>query len=169
MWQTKSNYVRPNMTIEGAHTKGTEVGSMVFSVDGRTVMTRGGDDTVKCKLQLIVERVSSLSGYNSTVWDLRAFKKPLVTRSNLATLYPTTNAIFSPNDRYVLTGAGATQKGGKGRLMFLEKDTLESVKELEVDTTPVKVLWHSKINQVKLLRDDTTIMLLFTVYATSRS
>ncbi|KAI0085637.1 WD40-repeat-containing domain protein [Irpex rosettiformis] len=129
MWQTKSNFVRPNMTIEGAHTKGTEVGSMVFSVDGRTVMTRGGDDTVK-------------------LWDLRAFKKPLVTRSGLATLYPTTNAIFSPNDRYILTGAGATSKGSKGRLMFLEKKTLESVKELEVDTTPVKVLWHSKINQI---------------------
>ena len=37
------------MTIEGAHTKGTETGSMVFSVDGRTVLTRGGDDTVKRK------------------------------------------------------------------------------------------------------------------------
>lgn len=47
MWQTKSNFVRPNMTIEGAHAKNTETGSMVFSVDGRTVMTRGGDDTVK--------------------------------------------------------------------------------------------------------------------------
>ena len=35
------------MTIEGAHTKGTEVGSLVFSVDGRTILTRGGDDTVK--------------------------------------------------------------------------------------------------------------------------
>ena len=47
MWQANSNFVRPNMTIEGAHTKGTEPGSLVFSVDGRTVLTRGGDDTVK--------------------------------------------------------------------------------------------------------------------------
>ncbi len=47
MWQANSNFVRPNMTIEGAHTKGTETGSVVFSVDGRTVLTRGGDDTVK--------------------------------------------------------------------------------------------------------------------------
>lgn len=47
MWQAKSNFARPNMTIEGAHTKGTETGSVVFSVDGRTVLTRGGDDTVK--------------------------------------------------------------------------------------------------------------------------
>jgi WD repeat-containing protein 70 len=47
MWQTKSNFVRPNLTVEGAHTPGTETGSLVFSVDGRTVLTRGGDDTVK--------------------------------------------------------------------------------------------------------------------------
>lgn len=47
MWQTKSNFVRPSLSIESAHTKGTETGSVVFSVDGRTVLTRGGDDTVK--------------------------------------------------------------------------------------------------------------------------
>ena len=85
------------------------------------------------------------------VWDLRSFKKPLATHSSLTTLYSTTNAIFSPDDKYVLTGAGATSKGGKGRLMFLEKGTLETVKELHVDTTPVRVLWHSKINQVSIV------------------
>lgn len=47
MWQANSNLVRPSMTIEGAHAKGAETASMVFSVDGRTVLTRGGDDTVK--------------------------------------------------------------------------------------------------------------------------
>ena len=37
------------MTIEGAHAKGSETGSVVFSVDGTTVLTRSGDDTVKRK------------------------------------------------------------------------------------------------------------------------
>ncbi|KAF4572697.1 hypothetical protein EYR40_004224 [Pleurotus pulmonarius] len=129
MWQANSNFVRPNMTIEGAHTKGTETGSVVFSVDGRTVLTRGGDDTVK-------------------IWDLRAFKKPLAVQSDVGTLYPNTNAMFSPDDKYVITGAAATTKGGKGRLLFLEKDTLDVVKTLDVDSTPVKVFWHSKINQI---------------------
>lgn len=48
MWQTSSNFVRPSMTVENAHVKGTETGSIVFSVDKQTVLTRGGDDTVKC-------------------------------------------------------------------------------------------------------------------------
>jgi WD repeat-containing protein 70 len=82
------------------------------------------------------------------VWDLRSFKKPLVTRTGLSTLYPTTNAIFSPNDKYVVTSQGAETKGGKGRIMILNKTDLEVVKQLEVDSTPVKVIWHSKINQV---------------------
>ena len=34
----------------------------------------------------------------------------------------------------------------------MRKDNLETVKDLEVDTTPVKVYWHSKINQVRELR-----------------
>ena len=49
MWQTTSNFMRCNMTIENTHTKGTETGSLVFSVDKQTVLTRGGDDTVKCE------------------------------------------------------------------------------------------------------------------------
>ncbi|KAG6845665.1 hypothetical protein H0H87_005872 [Tephrocybe sp. NHM501043] len=117
------------MSIEGAHGKGTETGSMTFSVDGRTVLTRGGDDTVK-------------------LWDLRAFKKPLASRSELTTLYPNTNAMFSPDDKYIITGSGASSKGGRGKLMFLEKNSLDVVKTLEVDSTPVKVFWHSKINQI---------------------
>lgn len=47
LWKTNSNLVRPDQTIEGAHGKGTETGSLTFSVDGTTLLTRGGDDTVK--------------------------------------------------------------------------------------------------------------------------
>ncbi|KIY63670.1 transcription factor [Cylindrobasidium torrendii FP15055 ss-10] len=129
MWQTTSNFVRPNMTIEGAHVKGNETGSIVFSVDGRTVLTRSSDETVK-------------------LWDLRAFKKPLATKSGLGTPYPNANALFSPDDKFVVTSDGATTRGSKGRIVFLRKETLEVVKAIECDATPVKVFWHSKINQI---------------------
>ena len=82
------------------------------------------------------------------MWDLRSFRKPLAVRNNITTLYPTTNAVFSPNERYIVTGLGASSKGGKGKLLFLRRDDLEIAKELEMDSTPVKVVWHPKINQV---------------------
>ncbi|KAI0314992.1 WD40-repeat-containing domain protein [Amylostereum chailletii] len=129
IWKTSSNFVRPDMTIEGAHAKGTETGSVVFSVDGTTLLTRGGDDTVK-------------------LWDVRKFKKPIATRSNILTLYPTTNAIFSPDNKYVVTGAGAAVKGEKGRLLFMRKEDLEVERELETEATPVVVRWHPKLNQI---------------------
>jgi WD40 repeat protein len=47
LWKTNSNFVRPDLAVQGAHVKGTEIGSLVFSVDGNTVLTRGGDHTVK--------------------------------------------------------------------------------------------------------------------------
>ncbi|KAI0038900.1 transcription factor [Auriscalpium vulgare] len=129
LWKTNSNFVRPDMTVQAAHTKGTETGSLVFSVDGHTILTRGGDNTVK-------------------LWDLRAFKKPLAERVGALTLYPTTNAIFSPDNKYIVTGVGASGKGEKGSLLFLRRDDLEVEKQLEVDSTPVVVQWHPKINQL---------------------
>ena len=82
------------------------------------------------------------------VWDLRSFKKPVSAKTEMTTLYPQTNAIFSPDDKYVVTGVGTSARGGPGKLLFMNKDSLEVVKELVVDSSPVKVVWHSKINQV---------------------
>jgi hypothetical protein len=146
MWYANSNFVRPNMSVEGAHAKGTETGSVVFSVDGRSVVTRGGDDTVK---RMYFEVSLRYSDAFQVVWDLRSFKKPLAVQENVATLYPDTNAVFSPDEKYVLTGAGATAKGKHGRLLILERRGLEVVKELEMETTPVRVVWHPKINQAR--------------------
>jgi len=132
------------MTIQEAHVKGTETGSLTFSVDGNTILTRGGDHTVKRTLHV---RCPALLLTTSLVWDIRSFKRPVAVRSDVLTMYPSTNAIFSPDNKHVVTGAGS-EMGGHGALLFLSRQNLEVVKQLDVGATPVVVQWHPKINQV---------------------
>ena len=49
----------------------------------------------------------------------------------------------------MLTSSGAATKGAKGKLMFLRRADLEPVEEIEMESSPVKVIWHPKINQVR--------------------
>lgn len=85
----------------------------------------------------------------SLVWDIRSFKRPVAVRPGVPTLYPSTNAIFSPDNKHIVTGSGGSEKGGHGALLFLDRQNLEVVKELDVGATPVVVQWHPKINQVR--------------------
>lgn len=155
LWKTNSNFVRPDMTIQEAHAKGTETGSLTFSVDGNTILTRGGDHTVKRTLDV---RCSDLLLTTSLVWDIRSFKRPVAVRSDVRALYPSTNAIFSPDNKHVVTGAGGSEMGGHGALLFLNRQNLEVVKQLDVGATPVVVQWHPKINQVSYDLTATTIL-----------
>lgn len=83
------------------------------------------------------------------VWDIRSIKRAVATRSEVPALYPSTNAIFSPDNKYVVTGAGGTEKGGYGELLFMSRENLDVVNQLDVGATPVVVQWHPKINQVR--------------------
>jgi hypothetical protein len=83
------------------------------------------------------------------VWDIRSFKRPVAERPGIPTLYPSTNAIFSPDNKHIVTGSGQSDKEGHGSLLFLARQDLEVVKELDVGATPVVVQWHPKINQVR--------------------
>lgn len=54
IWDTKGAQLRPAIAIADAHQKGTETSCLLFSRDDKTLVSRGGDDTVKCKLFLIL-------------------------------------------------------------------------------------------------------------------
>lgn len=85
----------------------------------------------------------------SLVWDIRSFKQPVAKRSGVPTLYPSTNAIFSPDNKHIVTGSGGSDKGGHGSLLFLGRQDLKEMEVLDVGATPVVVQWHPKINQVR--------------------
>lgn len=133
MWGTNSNFARPTATIEGAHPHGSGASGLVWSADGRTLATRGGegDDTVK-------------------LWDARNFKQSLAAVSDLPNLYPETNLIFSPDERSLLTGS-AGEKGGQ--IQVLNRSDLSVRERISVGQSSkpgsvLRVLWHPKINQL---------------------
>ncbi|KAG8731417.1 hypothetical protein FRC11_004220 [Ceratobasidium sp. 423] len=156
IWNTSSNFVRPSLSIEGAHVKDTETGSVTFALDGHTILTRGGDDTVK-------------------LWDTRSFKKPVTTATDVPTLYPGTSAIFSPDEKYIVTGAAAVPGRQPGRLLFMRRDGASGENGLKParsvvlgeKVSAVKVVWHSKINQVLASLSDGSVRVLYSPNAST--
>lgn len=74
---------------------------------------------------------------------------------------PETNVIFSPDEKYILTGTAGPMAGivagkevdvrGKpgGRIVVLERDTLSVVREYTVSTgSVIRLAWPSRINQI---------------------
>lgn len=154
LWNTNSNFVRPNHTIENAHAKNTETSSLVFSRDGRTLLSRGGDDSVK-------------------IWDVRSFKKPLAEKFDLPNANPETDVIFSLDEQNILTGTTAVprksltskktasfteddfENGGLqdrvgGSVEILSRLDLSPVKTLPVSNghSSIRLNLHPKINQL---------------------
>jgi WD40 repeat protein len=127
MWSGEGPFHRPTGEIRDAHQKDTWTGGLDISADGRLVITRGGDDTIK-------------------LWDTRKFKSPIRTVSHPSTSsqFPTTNIQFSHNGTSVITGSET------GHLHILNAATLRP--ELVTPVTPgvplVTVNWHPKLNQI---------------------
>ncbi|RAK75496.1 26S protease regulatory subunit 4 [Aspergillus fijiensis CBS 313.89] len=126
MWGGDGPFTRPSGEVRDAHTKDTWTSGVDISSDGRLVVTKGGDDTIK-------------------LWDTRKFKKPITTVSHpSSTRFSTSNIIFSPSSANVLTGSET------GHLHILNPATLRP--ELVTPITPgspvITVLWHEKMNQI---------------------
>ncbi|KAL8700858.1 MAG: hypothetical protein Q9201_005228 [Fulgogasparrea decipioides] len=127
MWSGDGPYTRPSAEIRDAHQRDTWTGGLDISPNGRTIVTRGGDDTIK-------------------LWDTRKFKSPISTVSHPSTTsqYPTTGIKFSPTSASIITGSAT------GSLYILNPATLKS--ELTTPVTPnfpiISLLWHPKLNQI---------------------
>ncbi|KAL4874747.1 WD40-repeat-containing domain protein [Aspergillus karnatakaensis] len=127
MWSGNGPYTRPSAEVREAHTRDTWTSGIDISSDGRLVITKGGDDTIK-------------------LWDTRKFKSPIttVTHPSSSSRFPTSNIIFSPTSANVVTGSET------GHLHILNPATLKP--ELVTPVTPgsplITVQWHEKLNQI---------------------
>ena len=127
MWDGDGPFTRPAAEIREAHTRDTWTGGIDISADGRTVVTRGGDDMIK-------------------LWDTRKFKQPISKTEHKSTSdqYPNSDIRFSPNSSSIITGSA------DGQLHILNPATLkpELVTLVTGGSTLSTVLWHEKLNQI---------------------
>lgn len=127
MWAGEGPYIRPTGEIREAHTPDTWTSGIDISSDGRLVITRGGDNTIK-------------------LFDTRKFKGPVNTVSHPSTSaqYPTSNIIFAPNSFAVLTGSPT------GHLHILNPATLrpEFITPITPSSPVITLGWHSTLNQI---------------------
>ncbi|XP_068106734.1 WD repeat-containing protein 70 isoform X3 [Hyperolius riggenbachi] len=113
-----------------AHVPSTDTSCITFSYGGTILATRGGDDTLK-------------------TWDIRNFKKPIHTTSNLPSYFPMTDCCFSPDDKLLITGTSVKKGEGSGKLLFFDLVDFKKVYEIPVtDASVVRCLWHPKLNQI---------------------
>ncbi|KAI9095137.1 WD40-repeat-containing domain protein [Phlyctochytrium arcticum] len=143
LWNAKGPFLRPTHTIENAHMSGAGITCATFSIANNLIATRAMDDTLK-------------------IWDVRKFTKPVAVQSNLENFFEETNVIFSPNDRYILTGTSVKKDQGAGKLHIFERDTLKPVQEIDVTTSSVvRVQWHGRINQILMGTGDGSVQVLY--------
>ncbi|KAH9523438.1 WD repeat-containing protein 70 [Bulinus truncatus] len=131
LWDyNKHSYVNVAMQNKTAHMNGSDITCLRFSYDGTVLASRGGDDTLK-------------------LWDLRNFQKPLRVANNLHNRFPMTDCVFSPDDKLIVTGVSLQKNQTDGKIVFLDRESLNLVKEMHVsDSSTVRVLWHPKLNQM---------------------
>lgn len=127
MWGGEGPFTRPAAEIREAHKRDTWTGGIAISADGRTVVSRGGDDFIK-------------------LWDTRKFKQPVSTVQHQSTSdqHSNTNICFSPDSSYIITGSIT------GDLHILNPATLKP--NLITPVTPgsplTTVSWHQSLNQI---------------------
>jgi WD40 repeat protein len=127
MYGGNGPFSRPAGEVREAHKPQAWTSGLDISSDGRMVVTRGGDDTIK-------------------LWDTRKFTKPLVTVAHPSTSdhYPTSNIRYTPNSTSIVTGSAT------GDLHILNPGNLrpELVTPITPGSTLITVDWHPKINQI---------------------
>lgn len=97
IWDVRKSLVAPVSLLRKAH-EPVECTSVSYSHIGHNLVSRSCDDSLK-------------------LWDLRQLKNSLFEVKDLDTRYDTTDAIFSPNDKIVVTASSAP----KGNLKFTLK------------------------------------------------
>lgn len=145
MWSGNGPFTRPAAEIRDAHIRDAWTSGLDISADGRLVVTRGGDDTIKSTFEEL-RIVFDIANAYILAWDTRKFKSPVATVAHTSTSsqHPTSSIRFSPNSSYIITGSES------GQLHILNPATLrpEHITMITPGSPLITAHWHDKINQI---------------------
>ncbi|KAI8896988.1 WD40-repeat-containing domain protein [Globomyces pollinis-pini] len=129
VWNSTTTTSIPLLTIDKAHMAGNPITCVQYSLNGHHIFSRSLDDTLK-------------------LWDLRNSKKSIGEANNVVSFHEEANAIYSPNERYILCGTSVKKDAGPGKVLVFDSKTLEKVVEFETATSCIRLLWPKKMNQI---------------------
>lgn len=142
-WSAEGPFNRALARLDDAHVPQTDISSIQIARDNVTFATRGVDNTLK-------------------LWDLRKFKEPLKSFTQLPNKYPETDIVFSPDEGLLVTGTSVSKHDAVGCLVFLDKQKMEIVKKIAISpASVVSILWHPQLNQIICGCSDGSIKILF--------
>ncbi len=126
LWTTDGPYHRPmGGTVLDAHKPGTETTGIAFSPDGYSFASRG---------------------YNCVkLWDMRTLKTHIAIQEDLPTTHTETNILYTPNNQHIFT---PTATSTAAHIAILSAKTGSRTDSIPFKSPVVRVLFHSKINQV---------------------
>jgi len=93
---------------------------------------------------------------------LRNLKQPVNVKDDLPNFFAQTDCLFSPDERFIVTGTSIKKDTGSGLLVFYDKTTFAKVKQLGISKgSVIRILWHRELNQLILGSSDAKIHVLF--------
>ncbi|KAJ2843330.1 hypothetical protein IWW36_005599 [Coemansia brasiliensis] len=131
IWPSKGPFLRPAQHMAAAHQPSTETSAVAFVPGSSSLVTRGGDSTVK-------------------LWDPRKMTEPLAVATQLPAAGPEANLAFDPSGRWLLTGLEQPQPDSNASVAVLSTSTLCEHQRINLSLpgSVLSVSWHPELNQI---------------------
>ncbi|OQR79423.1 WD repeat-containing protein 70-like [Tropilaelaps mercedesae] len=142
IWDHRRSFVNTAQVCRDCHVKGSDITSVCYSYCGNHVLTRGLDERM-------------------VLLDSRSIKKPLHVFNGLSNMFSMTDAIFSPNDKFILTGTSLEKGGDVAQLKVFDAVTFAELESRKEAASIIRLQWHPKIDQLILGLSNGVIKVLY--------
>ncbi|OLY77833.1 WD repeat-containing protein 70 [Smittium mucronatum] len=165
IWSSDGKFSRPILHLENAHLNKLGASALEMDSSGHKLLSRGMDNTVK-------------------LWDIRNFKEPTFSVSDMYSEHQQTNACFSPDEKIILATKDPSpihlnkdndlnpklifidvnssdilyqvevSSGQQSQSQHVEKNHHNAIAQISDRLNLVKVRWHKSLNQIAVSKSN---------------